>query len=272
MPSHEVIACDLRPNEIALRRDSWRALREQVEIVGRGSFRGGFRIVFRAPDEAIDAVERLVAAERVCCAWADWRLRRTADGAGRRWRRNSRSTATDCARPGGCSSRPGRRCPSMRASSSLCRELGVRRPDIEKLCDLRLAYMRQALKPRAEVIETLREVRARGLRVGLISACSGDVPLVWGDTPLADLVDVPVFSCVVGFCKPDPRISWLASSELGVESRNCLYVGDGGHDELGGAARAGMTRSAPAMRSSQPLGAGCPDGTDQRDPGGTEPF
>jgi putative hydrolase of the HAD superfamily len=123
----------------------------------------------------------------------------------------------------------------------LCRELGVKDADIEKLCDLRLAFMRQALKPRADVIQTLQEVRRRGLRLGLISACSGDLPAVWVETPLADLIDVTVFSCVVGFCKPDPRIYRLASSELGVQATRCLYVGDGGHDELGGAARAGMT-------------------------------
>lgn len=123
----------------------------------------------------------------------------------------------------------------------LCRRLGVRDADIEMLRDLRLAYMRRALKPRAEVIETLHELRRRGLRLGLISACSGDVPAVWAETPLADLIDVPVFSSVVGFCKPDPRIYQLTSSELGVQPSRCLYVGDGGHDELAGAARAGMT-------------------------------
>jgi putative hydrolase of the HAD superfamily len=140
----------------------------------------------------------------------------------------------------------------------LSRELGVNDADIEQLRGLRLAFMRRALKPRAEVIETLREVRGRGFRLGLISACSGDVPAVWSETPLADLIDVTVFSCVVGFCKPDLRIYQLASSELGVQASRCLYVGDGGHDELGGAARAGMTavllQTGKGPSSSEPLG------------------
>jgi putative hydrolase of the HAD superfamily len=123
----------------------------------------------------------------------------------------------------------------------LCRELDVKDPDIEKLRDLRLAYMRRAIKPRVDVLETLREMRRRGLRLGLISACSGDVPTVWGETPLADLFDVTVFSCMVGVCKPDPRIYRIAVTELCVQADRCLYVGDGGHDELRGAARAGMT-------------------------------
>jgi putative hydrolase of the HAD superfamily len=123
----------------------------------------------------------------------------------------------------------------------LCRELDVKDPDIEKLRDLRLAYMRRAIKPRVEVLETLREVRRRGLRLGLITACSGDVPMVWGETPLAGLFDATVFSCAVGVCKPDPRIYRIAVAELRVPADRCLYVGDGGHDELRGAARAGMT-------------------------------
>jgi putative hydrolase of the HAD superfamily len=123
----------------------------------------------------------------------------------------------------------------------LCRELDAENPDIEMLRSLRLAYMRQALRPQQEVIETLGELRRRGLRLGLISACSGDVPEIWGETPFADLIDAPVFSCVVGFCKPDPRIYELATTELCVAARSCLYVGDGGHDELRGATRAGMT-------------------------------
>lgn len=45
----------------------------------------------------------------------------------------------------------------------------------------------------------------------------------------------------MGFCKPDPRIYELATFELRVAASSCLYVGDGGHDELGGATRAGMT-------------------------------
>jgi putative hydrolase of the HAD superfamily len=131
--------------------------------------------------------------------------------------------------------------PLDRSLELLCRELGVKHADVDKLCDLRLDYMRQALTPRAEVIETLRELRGRDLRLGLISACSGDVPAVWAETPLAALIDVTVFSSAVGFRKPDPRIYRLASLKLGVEASACLYVGDGGHDELGGAARAGMT-------------------------------
>ena len=50
-----------------------------------------------------------------------------------------------------------------------------------------------------------------------------------------------MFSCSVGFSKPDPRIYAVAAGELGVEPADCLFVGDGANDELPGAERAGMT-------------------------------
>jgi putative hydrolase of the HAD superfamily len=129
--------------------------------------------------------------------------------------------------------------PLMASLQLLCRELGVHDPDLEQLRRLRLDHKQRALKPRADVTETLRELRRRGLRLGLITACSGDVPVVWSETSLAEFFDTTVFSCEVGFSKPDARIYQQAAERLHVPPESCLYVGDGGHDELAGAARAG---------------------------------
>ncbi len=144
--------------------------------------------------------------------------------------------------------------PLMPSLELLCAELGARDTDLEQLLALRLEYIRRALKPRREVIETLSELRRLGLRLALISNCSGDVPVVWGDTSFAGLFDATVFSCEAGLRKPDVRVYGKAASELRVPRSRCLFVGDGGSDELAGAARAGMTavllrtgkRSAPA--------------------------
>lgn len=141
--------------------------------------------------------------------------------------------------------------PLTQSLQLLCHELGAREADIVQLRRLRLDYMRQALQPRPEVTETLCELRRRRLRLGLITACSGDVPLVWPETALARLIDTTVFSCAVGFCKPDPRIYKRALDDLRVSASSCLYVGDGGHDELAGARRVGMT-AALLQRSDKP--------------------
>jgi putative hydrolase of the HAD superfamily len=113
--------------------------------------------------------------------------------------------------------------------------------DVEAVMRIRRDWTRESLVPRAEAVPTLEELRRRGHKLGMISACSQDVPDVWEQTPFAGLFDSAVFSCSVGFSKPDPRIYALAAEELGVEPSDCLFVGDGANDELPGAERAGMT-------------------------------
>jgi putative hydrolase of the HAD superfamily len=89
--------------------------------------------------------------------------------------------------------------------------------------------------------ETLAELRDRGLRTGLITVCSEDVPRIWPETLFHGLFDAEVFSSSVGLRKPDPRIYALALDELEVPASEAMFVGDGANDELAGAERVGMT-------------------------------
>jgi putative hydrolase of the HAD superfamily len=95
--------------------------------------------------------------------------------------------------------------------------------------------------PRPGALETLTELRARGLPLGLISMCAPDTPAMWHASPFAGLVDVEVFSSEVGLRKPDPAIYRYAYERLGAEPTECLYCGDGAYRELTGAAELGMT-------------------------------
>ena len=124
----------------------------------------------------------------------------------------------------------------------ICRTLDVTAEEglVSRAADLWLALERRALIPRDDAIETLSRVRDAGLKIGLISDCSHPLPEVWPDTPFARLIDVPVFSCEVGVRKPDPRIYHVACNRLGIPPEHCLYVGDGGSQELTGASRVGM--------------------------------
>src|SRR5262249_54094519 len=89
--------------------------------------------------------------------------------------------------------------------------------------------------------ETLAAFRARGMKLGLITVCSEDVPAIWPETELAGLFDAETFSSTCGLIKPDPEIYLTTLDALGVEPRDALFVGDGANDELGGARRVGMT-------------------------------
>lgn len=95
--------------------------------------------------------------------------------------------------------------------------------------------------PRPEAIPALAALRTRGLRIGLLTDCTPEVPEYWAESPLAAHVDAPVFSSTARMTKPDPRIYALACDRLRVAPGECLYVGDGGSRELTGAAAAGMT-------------------------------
>ena len=93
----------------------------------------------------------------------------------------------------------------------------------------------------AETLSGLRVLSDLGFRLGLISNCGEDEAKPWPESPLAPLFHAVLFSCEVKLKKPDRRIYELAAAILGVEPRQCMYVGNGGSDELAGARRVGMT-------------------------------
>jgi putative hydrolase of the HAD superfamily len=119
-------------------------------------------------------------------------------------------------------------------------DVGVPLERMEEVCALRLDYVRGCLAPRPGAVETLRELRARGLKVGLITVCSEEVETAWAESEFAGLFDAEVFSNAVGLTKPDPRIYLHCCELLGVEPEEAVFVGDGANDELAGARRVGM--------------------------------
>jgi putative hydrolase of the HAD superfamily len=127
---------------------------------------------------------------------------------------------------------------------AVCEELGLDEPtelDLRRALAPREAMYARWFHPRDGALETLAELRARGLPLGLISMCAPDTPAMWRASELAGTVDVEVFSSEVGLRKPDPAIYLYACERLGVEATACLFCGDGAYGELTGAAAVGMT-------------------------------
>jgi putative hydrolase of the HAD superfamily len=120
-------------------------------------------------------------------------------------------------------------------------DVGVAPEQMEDVCAVRLDYVRGCLTPREGAVETLRELHARGKKVGLITVCSEEVETAWPESELAGLFDAEVFSNAVGLAKPDPRIYLHCCELLGVEPADAVFVGDGANDELEGARRVGMS-------------------------------
>jgi putative hydrolase of the HAD superfamily len=96
----------------------------------------------------------------------------------------------------------------------------------------------QRLRP--DALETLRTLRAAGFKLGLVSDCTAELPETWETLELAELFDAAVFSSHEQTRKPDPRLFRAVAERLGVAPEQCLYVGDGGGDELAGSAAVGM--------------------------------
>lgn len=112
---------------------------------------------------------------------------------------------------------------------------------VGRIEERRLAEYAQVLRRvEPEVLNMLREIRRMGLKTGLVSNVSPEEMAGWEGCALAGLMNKVVFSCRVGVMKPAPEIYRIACNELGAEPRDCIYAGDGGSDELPGAAALGM--------------------------------
>src|SRR5262249_25179052 len=82
----------------------------------------------------------------------------------------------------------------------ICRQSEVyRSPEqLTEAASIRQAFTRRSLRPRVEAVQTLQWLKERGLRLGLLSDCSAEVPEIWLETTLAQWIEEPVFSCRTG--------------------------------------------------------------------------
>jgi putative hydrolase of the HAD superfamily len=124
----------------------------------------------------------------------------------------------------------------------ICRELNVpvKSSQIALARWTRFDYIALSLAPKPGALETLAQLKTNHYKVGLISNCSGEPPVIWPDTPFAPFFDAAIFSSTSGLQKPDLRIYLLATDKLAVKPEDCLYIGDGDGNELTGAAGVGM--------------------------------
>lgn len=124
-----------------------------------------------------------------------------------------------------------------------CRALGLTRTEAQATqaaAAWRVWALALLQRPRSGALETLANLRASGMRTGLISDCAEDIPVLWPQSPIAALIDVPVFSARECIAKPDPAIYLWACERLGVAPAAAVYVGDTA-DEVVGAQAAGLT-------------------------------
>ena len=122
------------------------------------------------------------------------------------------------------------------------RQLGIYSK--EKL-ELIVSHRLEALKDTfsaipQESIQLLKELKARGIKIGLMTNTFSDERDMIRSCELFPYFDVALISYETGICKPEPELYRKMTELLEVAPEECLYVGDGGSRELYGAREAGM--------------------------------
>jgi putative hydrolase of the HAD superfamily len=105
----------------------------------------------------------------------------------------------------------------------------------------RIAALRADIRLRADAYPALARLRRAGLRIAVVSDCGYELPEILPTLRIAPLLYTAIYSVHIGTCKPDPTMYLAACAALRVEPRHCLYIGDGGSQELTGASALGMS-------------------------------
>lgn len=113
-----------------------------------------------------------------------------------------------------------------------------------------------------DIISMLRELKKKGILIGLISNCFSEEAMIIKKSVLYPYFDAVCLSFDERLRKPNPAIFEKCLEKLNVQAEDCLYIGDGGSYELETAERIGMkavqavwylkeNTSQPAKRKSE---------------------
>lgn len=86
----------------------------------------------------------------------------------------------------------------------------------------------------------LDALKARDLRLGLVSNFDGRLIRICEGLGIAGSFDAIVMSGRAGFAKPDPRIFGIALVQLGVAAAQAIHIGDSEREDVAGAHAAGL--------------------------------
>jgi putative hydrolase of the HAD superfamily len=102
-----------------------------------------------------------------------------------------------------------------------------------------------------EVLSTLKELRSRGLELGIVSNFDSRLFNVMRGLGIADLFDTITISSLAHAAKPSPKIFAFALEQHAAEPGEALHVGDSLRDDVEGATKAGLTGVLLARRGKQ---------------------
>ncbi|NKF08449.1 HAD family hydrolase [Clostridium gasigenes] len=126
---------------------------------------------------------------------------------------------------------------------SIIKKMGMKVSDCDKNEVLRLReerFKKSIIEVDFSIIDVLLNLKKNGKKVCLIS--NADIIDVkhWENSPLYNLFDGAIFSYEVGYIKPQIEIYNIALNRMKAKPEECIFIGDGGSDELKGAKELGI--------------------------------
>jgi putative hydrolase of the HAD superfamily len=92
-----------------------------------------------------------------------------------------------------------------------------------------------------ETLTVLEQLKQWRLKLGIISNFDSRIYSVLDSLGIRQFFAAVVLSSETGYSKPDPEIFVAASSAIGIDPSEALFVGDSPHDDVEAAIRAGFS-------------------------------
>lgn len=112
---------------------------------------------------------------------------------------------------------------------------------LKKIVDKRIAIKEECFRHmHEEIIPMILKLKEKGILIGLISNCFSEEAKVIRESELFPYFDAVYLSYEQGIQKPDEEIYIRCMNTLNVKAEECLYIGDGGSNELEAAKKLSM--------------------------------
>ena len=112
---------------------------------------------------------------------------------------------------------------------------------IKKIVEKRIVAKEECFRHlHSEIIPMLSTLKKKGFLVGLISNCFSEEADVIRRSELFPYFDAVYLSYEQGIQKPEEEIFQRCMDSLSVKAEECIYIGDGGSEELETARKLGM--------------------------------
>jgi putative hydrolase of the HAD superfamily len=131
----------------------------------------------------------------------------------------------------------------IRIIESIIEKMKMEASDSDKHEVLRLReerFKKSLIEVDSAIINILINLKRSGKKICLIS--NADIIDVkhWEKSSLYNLFDEAIFSYEVGYLKPEAEIYNIALNRMNAKPEECIFIGDGGSDELKGAKELGI--------------------------------